>query len=65
MLFAVVVGILVGFASLLAACAVLLIPAALLARFFRRVETAESVVLRPATRAISAATGWSQAHPGA
>ena len=65
MLFAVVVGILVGLASLLAVVAVLLIPAALLSRFFRRVETAESVVLRPATRSITAATGWSQLHPGA
>ena len=57
MLFALVVGILVGLVWLLAVVAVLLIPAALLARFLLRVELAEAVVLRRPSRALSAAAG--------
>jgi len=60
----VVVGILVSLASLLAVVAVLLIPAALLARFVGRVEP-EAALALPVTRERRAPIAWSQAHPGA
>lgn len=63
MLFAVVVGTLVGLAALLAVVAVVLIPAALLARFLGRVETSEPVVVRRVTRELAPQV-WPQAHPG-
>ncbi|HXU65104.1 MAG TPA: hypothetical protein VN962_25570 [Polyangia bacterium] len=64
MLFAVVVGTLVGLAALLGVVAVVLIPAALLARFCQRVETAEPVAVRRATREVAVPGAWSQAQPG-
>jgi len=64
MLFAVVVGTVVGVAALLGVVAVVLIPAALLARFFQRVETAEPVPARGVTREVAVPAAWSHPHPG-
>ncbi len=54
MLNAVVVGILVGLAALAAMVAVLLVPAALLARFLRHGEPAQEIAVRPISREIRA-----------
>lgn len=66
MLLAVTLGTLVGLAALLAVVGIVLIPAALLARLLRRVDSSEpdAVVSRRVSHELSCPPIW-QTHPGA
>ncbi len=66
MALAVFLGILAGLAALLAVLALILVPAALLARFLRRVQVSDgpAVLVRTVPRELSGPS-WSQAHPQA
>ncbi len=60
MLNAVVVGTLVGLAALVAMALVLLVPAALLARFLRRGDPRAEVIVRPVAREISVRAAYAR-----
>ncbi len=65
MVLAVFLGFVVGLAVLLAALAVILLPAALLARFLRRAQVSDvpAVLIRTAPRELSGPLWSSRAHP--